>query len=85
VRRAPFYSYIDAGGTVWGRAEYLGDERIAWNINEQAWRSGRAAPRPVMLDAGLDVRGCRTNCRLDKMNRWLWEIPTAPHSFSFCY
>jgi radical SAM protein with 4Fe4S-binding SPASM domain len=75
----PFYSYIDAGGTVWGCKEYLGDERFAFgNINEQTfreiWDGPRRAAVTKFVAAELDVRGCRTNCRLDKMNRWLWEI-----------
>ena len=75
----PFYSYIDAGGTVWGCKEYLGDERFAFgNINEQSFREIWDGPRRAAVTrfvAGeLDVRGCRTNCRLDKMNRWLWDI-----------
>ncbi len=75
----PFYSYIDAGGTVWGCKEYLGDERFAFgNINEQSFREIWDGPRRAavlrFVAEELDVRGCRTNCRLDKMNRWLWEI-----------
>jgi len=75
----PFYSYIDAGGTVWGCKEYLGDERFAFgNINEQSfreiWDGPRRAAVTKFVAEELDVRGCRTNCRLDKMNRWLWEI-----------
>jgi hypothetical protein len=35
------------------------------------------------VDRELDVRGCRTNCRLDKMNRWLWDVshPAAHANF----
>jgi radical SAM protein with 4Fe4S-binding SPASM domain len=84
----PFYSYIDAGGTVWGCKEYLGDERFAFgNINEQTFREIWDGPRRAavmrFVAAGLDVRGCRTNCRLDKMNRWLWEVshPAAHANF----
>jgi radical SAM protein with 4Fe4S-binding SPASM domain len=84
----PFYSYIDAGGTVWGCKEYLGDERFSFgNINEQSfreiWEGPRRAAAMRFVDRELDVRGCRTNCRLDKMNRWLWDVshPAAHANF----
>jgi radical SAM protein with 4Fe4S-binding SPASM domain len=84
----PFYSYIDAGGTVWGCKEYLGDERFAFgNINEQSfreiWDGPRRAAVTKFVAEELDVRGCRTNCRLDKMNRWLWDVshPAAHSNF----
>ena len=84
----PFYSYIDAGGTVWGCKEYLGDERFAFgNINEQSfreiWEGPRRAAVTRFVAEELDVRGCRTNCRLDKMNRWLWDVshPAAHANF----
>ena len=75
----PFYSYIDAGGTVWGCKEYLGDERFAYGtITEQTfreiWEGPRRAASLRLVAEELDLKCCRTNCRLDKMNRWLWEI-----------
>ena len=55
----PFYSYIDAGGTVWGCKEYLGDERFAFgNINEQTFREIWEGPRRAAL-AAVRRRGAR--------------------------
>lgn len=84
----PFYSYIAADGTVWGCKEYLGDERFAFgNINEQTfreiWEGPRRAAAMRFVERELDVRGCRTNCRLDKMNRWLWDLTHPPAHVNF--
>ena len=84
----PFYSYVSADGTVWGCKEYLGDERFAFgNVNEQTfteiWEGPKRAALMRMVSDELDVRGCRTNCRLDKMNRWLWDVTHPPGHVNF--
>jgi radical SAM protein with 4Fe4S-binding SPASM domain len=84
----PFYSYVSADGTVWGCKEYLGDERFAFgNIADQTfreiWEGPRRAAAMRFVAEELDVRGCRTNCRLDKMNRWLWDVTHPPAHVNF--
>lgn len=84
----PFYSYLDAGGTVWACKEYLGDERFSLgNIGNQdfraIWEGPRRAAVTRFVEQELDVRGCRVNCRLDKMNRWLWELTHPPAHVNF--
>lgn len=84
----PFFSYVSADGTVWGCKEYLGDERFALgNIGEQSfreiWEGPRRAAAMRFVAEELDVRGCRTNCRLDKMNRWLWDLTHPPPHVNF--
>jgi radical SAM protein with 4Fe4S-binding SPASM domain len=84
----PFYSYIDAAGRVWGCKEYIGDERFCYgNILEQTfreiWEGERRAASMRMVAEQLDVRQCRVNCRMDKVNRYLWDLahPPAHHNF----
>ncbi len=75
----PFWSYIDAGGGVWGCSTYLGDERFLYdNIYERSFREiwegeRRARSLKWVLDE-LDVSECRVNCRMDEINRYLWEL-----------
>lgn len=79
----PFWSYIDAGGTVWGCSAFLGDERFRYgSIYEegfaQIWQGERRRCSLELVNCHLDADECRQNCRMDEINRYLWEI-THPH------
>ncbi|MFA5276842.1 MAG: radical SAM protein [Candidatus Omnitrophota bacterium] len=75
----PFWSYIDAGGNVWGCSMFLGDERFLYgNIYEQAYRQiweGKARKKSLQwVEKKMCVQNCRVNCRMDEINRYLWEL-----------
>jgi radical SAM protein with 4Fe4S-binding SPASM domain len=75
----PFWSYIDAGGNVWGCSAYLGDERFLYgNILEESFKSiwtGDKRRRSLAYVASeLDPEECRMNCRMDDINHYLWEL-----------
>lgn len=75
----PFWSYIDAGGGVWACSAYLGDERfLMGNINESSfeeiWTGERRKKVMEFIATELDTTGCRENCRMDEVNRYLWEL-----------
>lgn len=80
----PFWSYIDAGGTVWGCSAYLGDDRFSYgNIFQQTFAQiwqGERRQENLKLVSSLDLQNCRTNCRMDEVNRYLWELThPGPH------
>ena len=84
----PFWSYIDAGGNVWGCSIYLGDDRFKYgNIYESSfkdiWESAARRDSLSWAEEKLDVSQCRVNCRMDEINRYLWELkhPTAHVNF----
>ena len=75
----PFWSYIDAGGNVCGCFNYLGDERFDYgNINdatfEEIWTGDKRKMSLQWANAELDTAQCRVNCRMDKINEYLWEL-----------
>jgi radical SAM protein with 4Fe4S-binding SPASM domain len=79
----PFWCYIDATGMVWGCFSFLGDERFAYGrISEQSfaqiWWGERRLKHLQCVADQLDTRQCRVNCRMDEINRYLWEL-THPH------
>ena len=75
----PFWSYIDAGGCVWGCSMYLGDERFYYgdiyqDSFEQIWQGPRRAESLAWVENELDVCRCRVNCRMDEINGYLGEL-----------
>jgi wyosine [tRNA(Phe)-imidazoG37] synthetase (radical SAM superfamily) len=74
----PFWTYIDAGGMVWGCSAHLGDERFAYGcLNEQTFSQiwhGERRQESLKLVATIDPQLCRLNCRMDEINRYLWEL-----------
>jgi len=84
----PFWSYIDARGNVWGCSVYLGDERFLYgNIYEQSfqdiWEGKKRLQSLRWVQTQLDVSNCRVNCRMDEINRYLWDLKTPPAHVNF--
>jgi radical SAM protein with 4Fe4S-binding SPASM domain len=81
----PFWSYMDAGGNIWGCSMFLEDERFRYgNINEQTfkeiWEGEKRAKAMQWFLESFDPSYCRINCRIDEINRYLWELKNpAPH------
>jgi MoaA/NifB/PqqE/SkfB family radical SAM enzyme len=79
----PFWSYIDAGGNVWGCSMYLNDERFLYgNILTQTfqeiWEGERRRKSLEFVKQELDVCQCRINCRMEQINQYLWDLTEAP-------
>ncbi|MBN1124170.1 MAG: radical SAM protein [Sedimentisphaerales bacterium] len=84
----PFWSYMDAGGNVWGCSMFLGDERFLYgNIYEesfeQIWTGSRRAESLQWVEQCLDPENCRVNCRMDEINRYLWSLRHPPAHVNF--
>jgi MoaA/NifB/PqqE/SkfB family radical SAM enzyme len=79
----PFWSYLDAGGNIWGCSVYLGDERFLYGNIEtstfaEIWQGQRRIDSLRWCMEKLDVSSCRVGCRMDEVNRYLWELK-HPH------
>jgi len=84
----PFWSYIDAGGDVWGCSVYLGNERFLYgNINNQTfseiWESQKRKASLEWVEEELDPCNCRINCRMDEINNYLWQLKNLPEHANF--
>ena len=84
----PFWSYIDAGGNVWGCSIYLGDDRFRYgNIYEgtfkDIWEGEERQSSLSWVAEKLDVAQCRVNCRMDEINRYLWDLKNPPEHVNF--
>lgn len=84
----PFWSYVDSGGNVWGCSVYLGDERFLYgnifeNSFKEIWEGEKRLRSLRWVEENLDVSRCRTNCRMDEVNRYLWELKHPPEHVNF--
>ena len=86
-RALPFWSYIDAGGNVWGCSVYLGDKRFYYgNIVNQSFQEiweGKDRARSLQMMKDFDPFQCRTNCRMDKINTYLHQLKHPPAHVNF--
>ncbi len=84
----PFWSYIDAGGNIWGCSAYLGDGSFIYgniykNSFKKIWNGPRRKKIANMAGNKLDANRCRVNCRMDEINRYLWELRHPPEHVNF--
>ncbi len=83
----PFWTYIDAGGNVWGCSMFLGREEFLYgDINKLTFREiweGEKRRKSLEFVCGMDVNACRINCRMDKINSYLWELKNPPEHVNF--
>ena len=84
----PFWSYIDAGGNVWGCSMYLEDKRFYYgNVNEstfkEIWEGEKRRKLLEMIKHDFDTSNCRVNCRMDEINRYLWELKNPQEHVNF--
>ncbi len=75
----PFMTHIDAKGNVWPCVAHIGQEEYCYgNINEQTFEeiwSGDRRKQAVRKLADMDInKVCREACRLDEINKYLWEL-----------
>lgn len=75
----PFWSYIDAGGNVWGCSMFIEDDRFYYgNIKEESfqdiWNGERRKKSLEWVENEWDTSKCRVNCRMDEVNRYLWDL-----------
>lgn len=75
----PFWSYVDAGGNVWGCSMYLNDGRFLYgnivdNTFQEIWTGDMRKKSMAFVENELSVSKCRVNCRMDNINKYLWEL-----------
>lgn len=84
----PFWAVIDSCGDVYACSAFLGNKSFCYgNIYEDSFRKiceGRKR-RGIVKKASriLDAAKCRQACRMDEINRYLWELKNPPEHANF--
>jgi len=84
----PFWAYIDSGAGLWGCSAYLSDERfsfgnLAEHSFEEIWTGEKRKKTMEFVNNELDASGCRVNCRMDSINRFLRDQLNPPAHVNF--
>lgn len=82
------WAYIMANGDVYGCSAYLLDDRFNYgNINTQLfsniWLGDKRKTSMEYVAHKLDITECRKNCRMDKVNKFLWDIANPGQHTNF--
>jgi len=80
-----FWAYVMANGDVYGCGAYLENDKFNYgNINndsfEAIWEGSKRQEAVRYMRDELDISQCRKNCRMDEVNRYLWDLKhPSPH------
>ena len=74
-----FWAHMMADGALYGCSAYLSQEKFCYgnlkeNTFQEVWESEKRLQSIKYVKDELDISHCRTNCRMDEVNRYLWRL-----------
>lgn len=83
-----FWSYIKSDGDVYACSSFLGNKKFCYgNIYKDTfkniWNSLKKEKILKYINNKLDVSKCRKVCRLDEINKYLWELKNPVEHVNF--
>ncbi len=84
----PFWSYLDSRGNIYGCSMHLNDDRFCYgniyqNSIAEIWYGEKRRESLAWVANHLDPHNCRVNCRMDKINDYLWSLTHPPKHLNF--
>lgn len=84
----PFFAFILSDGGVYTCGPHFGNPAHCYgNIHEQTfselWEGPRRREILTRIENDWDCRNCTPNCRVDAVNRFLWELRHPPEHVNF--
>lgn len=84
----PFSAYIGASGNVYGCCAYIDDENFYYgniykNTFAEIWNSPERKKSLEWVNNTLNINKCQINCRLDKANKYLWDLKCGVEHVNF--
>ncbi len=75
----PFFANITSFGSIYPCHSFIGDNKFCYgnickNSFFEIWSSWRKKEILQFIDKEFNVGKCRRSCRLDEINRYLWEL-----------
>lgn len=68
----PFWGYVDSGGNVWGCLRHIGEKEFSYgNLLDNTFHALLSSRR---IPADFSVEDCHTDCRMDPINGYLWQL-----------
>ena len=83
-----FWAYLMADGSLYGCSAFLGDSRFCYgNIYSKSFSRlwlGKVRKNAIShMNNYMDVSECRKNCRMQKINCYLWDIKNGGEHRNF--
>ncbi|MFC1807252.1 radical SAM/SPASM domain-containing protein [Candidatus Omnitrophota bacterium] len=83
-----FWAYVSSRGELYACSCFLGDKRFRYgNLYKDnlstIWRSSKRKKLLRMMEKNWDISNCRVNCRMDEINRYLWDLRYPPEHVNF--
>ena len=74
-----FWAHLMANGDLYGCSAYLQQSKFCYgnlkeNTFQEVWESEKRIKSITYVKEKLDISGCRANCRMDEVNRYLWRL-----------
>jgi cyclic pyranopterin phosphate synthase len=84
----PFWAYINSNGNVYACETFLTKDRfrlgnIYRNTFREIWQGQKRIKLARWAQEKFDTAKCRINCRMDEINRYLWELKHPPEHVNF--
>lgn len=83
-----FWAHIMTDGSLYSCSAFLKDERFKLgNLNEHSfqeiWEGKKREQNYNYMKHNMDINVCRNNCRMDKVNNYLWKLKNPDDHVNF--